>query len=128
MDELDSDGDGSLSKSEFAVDGESGGSESVETFDALDTNEDGFVSQEELEADMEAKMGAMMAKHQFGGVGGIQQTGDADSFNQLMEMMGGNSDDDKRKGADAYAQMNDGVFGSGPASNQTLSAGLDIRA
>ncbi len=56
VDAMDSDGDGQLSKSEFAIKGDSESSESSEVFDILDTNEDGYVSQEELEADMKSKM------------------------------------------------------------------------
>jgi len=126
IDSLDSDGDGALSKSEFAINGDSNSSESTEVFDVLDTNEDGFVSQEELEADMSSKLDAMKAKLNYGGVAGIQQGGEGDQFGQLMEMMGEASGSNKARGPEAYSQMQQGM--GGEYANQTASAGLNVTA
>lgn len=124
---LDSDGDGALSQTEFSAGSSSGSSESSEVFDVLDTNEDGFVSQEELEADMQSKLETMKSQLQFGGMSGIQQSGDTDQFNQLMEMMNNNSDSDKSRGAEAYGRMQQGAFAGGN-SGQSLSSGLNLTA
>jgi len=118
LDAMDSDGDGQLSKSEFAT----GDGETIDTeaFDALDTNEDGFVSQEELEADAESRLGAMSFELQSGGMfSGIKQTGDSDQFQQLLDMMGSSSTD-QASGAEAYGQMQGGGYDLG-ADGSVLS-------
>ncbi|OIQ50800.1 EF hand [Pseudodesulfovibrio hydrargyri] len=121
LDAMDSDGDGQLSQSEFAV----GDGETIDTeaFDALDTNQDGFVSQEELEADARSRIDSMAAKLQSGGMfSGIKQTGDGEQLQQLLDMMGSSSTD-QASGAEAYGQMQGGGFDtSAYASALSLSA------
>ncbi|WP_319581848.1 EF-hand domain-containing protein [uncultured Pseudodesulfovibrio sp.] len=108
LDAMDSDGDGQLSQSEFAV----GDGETIDTeaFDALDTNQDGFVSQEELEADAQSKIDTMASQLQSGSLfSGIEQTGDSEQFQQLLDMMGSSSTD-QASGAQAYGQMQGGGY------------------
>ncbi|EGB16262.1 hypothetical protein DND132_3059 [Pseudodesulfovibrio mercurii] len=121
LDAMDSDGDGQLSQSEFSV----GDGETIddEAFDALDTNQDGFVSQEELEADAQSKINSMSSMFQAGSMfSGIEQTGDSEQFQQLLDMMGSSSSD-QASGALAYGQMQDGSYDMGSyASALSLSA------
>jgi hypothetical protein len=121
LDAMDSDGDGQLSQAEFTT----GDGETIDTeaFDALDTNEDGFVSQEELEADAQSKIDAMASELQSrGAFSGIEQTGDGEQFQQLLDMMGSSSTD-QASGAEAYGQMQGGGYGmSDYASTLSLSA------
>lgn len=129
MSKLDADGDGQLSSAEFSLRGsEAGSAESTEAFDAMDTNEDGFVSQEELEADMASRLDAMKAKLESGGLGGMAQGSDTDSYQQLLEMVGSNSDDAKARGADAYRQMQQEMYGAASYGSQSFSSGLDLSA
>lgn len=123
MDAMDSDGDSLLSQTEFAS---SSSSDSSEVFDALDTNEDGFVSQDELEADMQSKMDSMKSKMQsMGAFGGLQQNGDMDQFQQLMDMAGGGPEN-QAAGAERYGRMQEGNMGS--YAQQALTSGLSITA
>lgn len=127
IDALDSDGDGSLTQAEFAAGAPDGvdSTQSAEKFDALDTNEDGFVSQEELEADMESHMGDMKAKMESGSFGGIQQNGDMTAFQQLMDMVGGLTEQDQAQGAERYSQMQESMYGS---STAVSTVGLNLSA
>lgn len=127
VDALDSDGDGALSLSEFAIDGDTENTQSTEAFDALDTNEDGFVSQDELEADMKSKLDDMKAKMESGSFSGIQQNGSTQSFEMLMGMVGSNTGDDQAQGAQQYGRMQESMFGGGKFGEQT-SLGLNLSA
>ena len=124
LDAMDSDGDGQLSQAEFKT----GDGETIDedAFDALDTNQDGYVSQEELEADAQSKISAMNAKLQSGGLfSGLDQTGDSEQFRQLLDMMGSSSTD-QASGAQAYGQMQDGVFGA--YASGMAESGLSLSA
>ncbi len=125
MDSLDSGGDDSSSESGMSVDDSSESTESSQVYDVLDTNEDGFVSQEEYDADQSSLMSAL--KQQLSGLGGIQQGKDSEGFNQLMDMLGTPSDA-KEQGVNAYEQMQNGMAGGPNGGGQSYSAGLDIRA
>jgi Ca2+-binding EF-hand superfamily protein len=121
LDAMDSDGDGQLSQAEFKT----GDGETIddEAFDALDTNQDGFVSQEELEADAQSKIDSMESKLQSGSLfSGIEQTGDSEQFQQLLDMMGSSSTD-QASGAEAYGMMQGGGYDlSSYGSSLSLSA------
>ncbi|MEZ7196801.1 hypothetical protein [Pseudodesulfovibrio karagichevae] len=121
LDAMDSDGDGQLSQAEFST----GDGETIDTeaFDALDTNEDGFVSQEELEAGDQSKMAASASRLQSGGMfSGIEQAGDSEQFQQLLDMMGSSSTD-QASGAETYGRMQAGGYDmSSYASTLSLSA------
>ena len=93
----------------------SGSSDSTEELDPLDTNEDGFVSQEELDAG-----------HGGNGLGGIKLNGGSQAFQQLMDMTGGNPGDRQAQGVEQYGQMQDSMFGGD--YTQSFSAGLDLSA
>lgn len=126
MDAMDTDGDSQLSKTEFT----SGGtSDSSEVFDILDTNEDGFVSQDELEADKESKMGSakqqMQAQMQASAFGGLQQNGDTEQFQQLLNLVGKGTES-QSSGAEQYGKMQEN--GLGKYGEQALSAGLSVSA
>ncbi|BCS87655.1 EF-hand domain-containing protein [Pseudodesulfovibrio sediminis] len=125
LDALDSDGDGSLSKAEFSA---SGGSESSEVFDILDTNEDGVVSQDELDADKQSNSGIVKAAMEAGSFGGIQQNGDTEGFQQLMDMVGENSGESRSEGAERYSQMQESMIGGSDYINQSVTGGLDLTA
>ena len=126
INELDSDGDGQLSSAEFSIG--DGATESTDAFDVLDTNEDGFVSQEELESDMQSKMNAMKTKFEASGLGGMAQGSDTESYQQLLDMVGNTSEEDKASGTEAYRQMQDGMSGPGAYGEHSSSSGLSIRA
>ncbi|MCJ2164539.1 MULTISPECIES: EF-hand domain-containing protein [unclassified Pseudodesulfovibrio] len=126
IDAMDSDGDGLLSESEFAVgDGET---QSTEAFDALDTNEDGFVSQEELEADMESRLGKMADQLSSGSMFSGIESGDSDQFQQLLNMVGSGSGQTQAGGAEAYGQMQEGTFDFGSLGADVSSSGLSVSA
>lgn len=125
---LDSDGDGSLSETEFAAGGSGDSSESTEIFDALDTNEDGVVTQDEIEADMKSKQAAMQAEMESGGISGIQQTTDTEQFQQLMSLMDDSSSESQSQGADKYSQMQESMFGGGSYDSMSLSGSLSVTA
>jgi len=93
----------------------SGSSDSTEELDPLDTNEDGFVSQEELDAGIGGN-----------GLSSIKLNGNAQSFQQLMDMTGGNPGDSQAQGVEQYGRMQEAMFGGD--YNQSLSAGLDLSA
>jgi Ca2+-binding EF-hand superfamily protein len=126
INELDSDGDGQLSSTEFSIG--DGATESTEAFDVLDTNEDGFVSQEELEADMQSQMNAMKARFDASGLGGMASSSNTESYQQLLDMVGNKTEDDKASGTEAYRQMQDGMHDAGAYGEQSFSSGLSIRA
>ncbi|MBI9079861.1 MAG: hypothetical protein JEY79_08995 [Pseudodesulfovibrio sp.] len=124
--ELDSDGDGQLSSTEFSIG--DGATESAEAFDVLDTNEDGFVSQEELESDMQSHMNAMKVRFEASGLGGMASGSNTESYQQLLDMVGNKTEEDKASGTEAYRQMQDGMYGAGSYGEQSFSSGLSIRA
>lgn len=122
LDNLESSETESSGESDVAADSSSESTESSQVYDVLDTNEDGFVSQDEYEASGSGLQQAMN-KFQASGLGGIKQGGDSESFSQLMDMLGTQSDNTER-GVGAYAQMQNGMTGA----TQSYSAGLDISA
>ncbi|MBU4191870.1 MAG: hypothetical protein KUA35_09895 [Pseudodesulfovibrio sp.] len=73
-------------------------SESSEVFDPLDTNEDGQVSLEELQAAMQEKLEKMGA----GGNSGIDRFSDSEAFDQLMDMSASGPEE---AGYEAYGRM-----------------------
>lgn len=79
MEELDSDGDGGLSSSEAGA--------SEEEFDALDTNEDGVVSQAELEAAMTTIMGAVQQSGLGFGAQAVNAAGGMAAYRQEMDRL-----------------------------------------
>jgi hypothetical protein len=77
MEELDSDGDGGLSIGETAA--------SEEEFDALDTNEDGIVSQAELEAAMINLMAAIQESGLGFGAQAVNAAGGMAAYQQEID-------------------------------------------
>ena len=75
--ELDSDGDGGLSSGEASA--------SEEEFDALDTNEDGIVSQAELEAAMINIMAAIQESGLASGAQAMNEAGGMAAYRQEMD-------------------------------------------
>lgn len=79
MEELDSDSDGGLSSSETAA--------SEEVFDAMDTNEDGVVSQAELEAAMATIMGSVQSSGLGFGAEAVNAAGGMAAYRQEMDRL-----------------------------------------
>jgi len=123
MDAMGSDGDDALAGSELTASGGARGTGASEAFDALDTNKDGIVSQEEIQADMESRMGTMPGGNSSGPFSGIRQDGDSRAFQSLMNMIGGSSGADQARMAQSYGSMQAPSF-----DGQGLSAGLNLRA
>lgn len=93
-------------------------SESSEVFDPLDTNEDGQVSLEELQAAMQEKLQKMGA----GETGGINRFSDSEAFDQLMDMSSSGSEE---AGFEAYGRMQQAYsdpFGTGTTTGLSLTA------
>nr|WP_321258307.1 hypothetical protein [uncultured Pseudodesulfovibrio sp.] len=114
-DAMDADSDDLVSQIGASSSEASDSSDSTEELDPLDTNEDGFVSQEELDAGRGGN-----------GLGGIKLNGGSQAFQQLMDMTGGNSGDNQAQGVEQYGRMQDAMFGGD--YNQSLSTGLDVSA
>lgn len=119
MASLDSDGDGSLSVEESGV--------SSSTFDAIDTNGDGVISQAELEAYLASQMGSQEASSEANGLAG--RTGMAPPPPPSAEEMiaGLDGDDDGELSSEEF-QIDQALFsqidsdGSGTLSQAELEA------
>jgi len=106
---------------------DSGSSSGDSSTDAMDTNGDGVVSQEELMAYLRTHMGSMVADS----ASASESTGASQQVLEQMNAMSGSSSADLGRAADAYGAMQQSMFGeSQDASSymygQTYQEGISL--